>query len=514
MSTSSEVTRDPFAEPEPAPGGPRLIAPVIAGVVVLAVLAVLGWQLFAPDPPPVVAGPEHCGSPPGGVIKLDGECIGVTDGTYVFRRELADEEDLIVRQNDAIGRQRSVTVAVLDPLTPDDTSALDIDEIQHQLHGAIVAQKWVNEDAATTNSVRIRLVLANEGAHQTHWQPVVEQLKNLKQGTSPLVAAVGMGVSVQQTLDAAQQLSAYDIPAIGAVTTADDLSQASGFFRVSPSNRDYVEALKPWTRRFSSALKVYDVASDDPVTPDIFTRSLSQDFDAAFKGPLKLSAVNFHGSENSTQVQPDRFGRIRDKICNEKIPLVLFAGRRNDVRLFIKALERRACASDTPVTVMVGGTDLGGLLEGRDLRRANISLVWSAGADITAWKNKQDPPDHFGRFLTAFQGVYGQENLDDGEAVVGYDALLTAASAAQSVDDDPADDTDSDNATRPLPSGNDVRGALLNTYSLGAIHGAGGELAYEKRENGRSSDPIGKLIPVLQLGVPITPPPGGVYRTK
>jgi hypothetical protein len=98
--------------------------------------------------------------------------------------------------------------------------------------------------------------------------------------------------------------------------------------------------------------------------------------------------------------------------------------------------------------------------------------------------------------------------------VVGYDAVLAAAHAAQSVDDDPADDESADDKARPLPSGVDVRGALLNTRSLGAIAGAGGDLAYEQRDDGLSGDPIGKLIPVLQQGLPVKLPPTDVYVTK
>jgi ABC-type branched-subunit amino acid transport system substrate-binding protein len=516
MSTRSEVRHDPFAEPETPPARRRWVGVGLVVVLLLVAAGVVALRM-RPDPPP---GPEHCGTAATGLDRIAGECLGVTDGSYLLDPHLAAVQQQILGQNRAVGQRRAVTVALLGPLTPDADSAMDIEEVRHQVQGAAVAQKWINDDAAATNSVRIRLVLANEGSHQIHWPPVVERLHRMTTDPAPLVAAVGMGVSVQETLDAARQLSRYDIPSIGAITTADDLNQdaAPGFFRVSPANRDFVRALEPWTARFSSALLVYDVASDDVRDPDIFTRSLRDDFLASFRRSLAPTAVNFHGSENSKDVQPNRFGRIRDKVCTERTPLVLFAGRRNDLRQFLAALQRRSCPDPAPVTVMVAGTDLGGLLDGDALRRARITLIWSAGADVTAWRDGRHAPPHFDRFLQAYRELYGRQDPDladlaDGQAIEGYDALLAAATAAQSVDDDPADGS-ATGRDRPLPSGVDVRGALLNTRSLGAVPGAGGDLAYEQRDEGRSGDPLGKQIPVLQLGRTAPRPPGDVYVTQ
>jgi ABC-type branched-subunit amino acid transport system substrate-binding protein len=488
----------------------RITVPVVVIVLIGAVLTATLWPHATPAP---VAGPDYCDPKSHGLIRMDGKCIGVTDGSYVLMPDLKREHDQIAAQNAAIGTKRSVTVAVFNPLTPDLTSSLDINEIRHQLQGVIVAQKRINEDPA--NNLRVRIVLANEGGHQTHWQPVVEQLRLMMHDPSPLVAAIGMGITVQSTLDAALKLSDYKIPAIGAIATADDLNQAKMFFRVLPAVRDHVDALRPWAARYKSALMVYDTASDDPRQPDLFTRSLRNDFREQLGDLFALPSVGYHGEENSKDVLPVRFGRIREKVCNARIPLVLFAGRRNDLGRFVSSLEQRDCAKTTPVTVMIGGTDLGGLVpDPRKLKETNITLVWSAKADIKAWTRHRGAPAHFGEFYQAYRSSYRREDLSDGEALVGHDALLVVARAAQAIDNDDSADAASDDPNRALPSGANVAEALLDTHALEAIHGAGGELSYEQRADGTSGDPIGKLIPVLQQGRPMKPPPVDVYVTQ
>ncbi|MGH4019539.1 MAG: hypothetical protein ACRDT0_09945 [Pseudonocardiaceae bacterium] len=99
---------------------------------------------------------RSCGSLDSGVDEVDGECIGVTDGSYVFHPELAGVQRMIAAENDrvrAAAPSSYVTVALLDPLTPiaDDpltpeveSSALPPAQVRHRLEGAYTALRRVN----------------------------------------------------------------------------------------------------------------------------------------------------------------------------------------------------------------------------------------------------------------------------------------------------------------------------------------------------------------------------------
>jgi hypothetical protein len=190
-------------------------------VVAVALIAVVhrpaGLALCAPSPPPLQ------------VFTDRGECVGTTDGTFLFdpgstqadrgitraERDIATENEKVVRQG------HYVTVALLTPLTWSSLSSVTLARIQDELEGAYAAQYNANVRQAV--NPQIRLVLANEGSLEQGWSPVVSQLKQLTAPPSRLVGVIGMGLSVTQTVAGAQALSAAGIPMVGSVFTADTL---------------------------------------------------------------------------------------------------------------------------------------------------------------------------------------------------------------------------------------------------------------------------------------------------
>jgi hypothetical protein len=167
-----------------------------------------------------------CGGPGSGVSRVDGECVGVTDGSYVFDPALADVEAKIAAENARVaGSGHTVTVALLNLMTVNNTSPVSLAEVVNQLEGAYTAQYRANQTNDLGDpSPLIRLVLANEGSHENQWQPVVHQIEGMVGDQDPLVAVTGLGVSVKQTEDGAKDLAAHHIPMVGALTTADELN--------------------------------------------------------------------------------------------------------------------------------------------------------------------------------------------------------------------------------------------------------------------------------------------------
>lgn len=483
----------------------RLRTGLVAGGLAVVVLIAGAWLLYQQR--------QSCGA---GVTRVAGECVGVTDGGYVFDTRLADLQGRIKRANDDIGDRPAVTVALVNSFTPDDTSALGIAEVRHTLQGAVLAQAYANSDAAGLNGLRIRLVLANQGAHQDHWQRVGEQLIGMVDDDAPLVAAAGMGVSTRATQRSAEQLSRARIPMVGAITTADQLNFVAipGYLRVSPTNADYVQALRRYLslRKLSTGILVYDANSDTPDNNDIFTKSLRDDITAEFatnkvpaRNVIRFAAQNFVGSlAGRSEIRSSTFRSITTNICAVEPAVVFYAGRQNDLGTFLTALRGRVCSA-LPVTVVTAGSDLGGFVgEAAALRAAKITVAYASVTDPVGWPLAvPGTPPRYAEFLAAFTAAgFARADLADGNAISNHDALLAVTEAiAQTVQARP-------DTSKPTPS--DVTSGLLNLNGLNCVRGAGGTIGFgDQADPGR---PIGKAIPVLEIP-PTTGRPAEPYRT-
>lgn len=127
---------------------------------------------------------RSCGSPWSGVDKVDGECVGVTDGSYVFRAELADVQRLIAEENDRVRAESSsyVTVALLDPLSPASQHVLPDGAVRHRLEGAYTALRRVNSTPVVLDKEpQIQLILASEGSTEAQWRHVTDRLVEMSE---------------------------------------------------------------------------------------------------------------------------------------------------------------------------------------------------------------------------------------------------------------------------------------------------------------------------------------------
>ncbi|MGH3885839.1 MAG: hypothetical protein ACRDSZ_04585 [Pseudonocardiaceae bacterium] len=468
----------------------KWIGLVIAVLVLAAGLGWGGYQVF-----------HACGWLGSGVYRVDGECVGVTDGSYLFDPAFEQVQKKIADENAWVRAQPVyVTVALLNPLTATPTSALSTEEILEQLEGAYTAQYQANHTSAVGDSgPPVQLVLANEGSTEDQWQPVVDQLVEMAgQEDNPLVAVVGLGLSIAQTKQGAQELSRHGIPMVGAIIAADgfDHNQIPGLIRVSPTSQDYARSLRGHLDSrddLRSAILVSDSNSDS--NSDLFTRTLRDAFRENMADLIKFPDQIFTGGGFPTNASPGVFATITPNICAaaaQGLEVILYAGRRGDLDGFLEALENRVC-QNTPLTVMTAGIKYD-VYSGREqqLRAKNLTVVFSARTDARGWgANVPGTPGGYPAFLQAFtEAGFNLGHLEDDRAILTHDAVLTAAKAVRLA---------APGASPPgAPTARDVVGQLLNLNSLNSVPAAGGTLSFSFRGPG-TGNPQNKPILVFEF---------------
>lgn len=479
----------------------RLQRLVILGVVLTVLAGGLVWGTTALL--------NACGGPGSGVSDVDGECIGVTDGSYEFHPDLAEVQRKIVAENEWVLAQNKpyVSVALLSPLTWNERSALNGAKILRLLQGTFAGLQRVNRRSlAGDPQPLVRLLLANAGSGLTHWEPVVTELAERVDGEDRLVAVTGLGMSVAATEAAAKRLSQLRIPMIGALITADGLDHEhiDGLIRTNATNTDYVAALSRYLQgrpELRDGLLVYDANQ-----PDLYTRTLKEAMEREFSergGYLRYPPQSFVGASIPGEATPNMFDGITKNICTVRPQLVFYAGREGDLVSFIEALSHRVCRAE-PLTVLTGATGFGLVKEitGK-LVAANVTAVYASSVDDDRWRAGAPDAPHYQDFHTAFTEHFKSAFLDDGYAVMHHDAVVTAARAIRLAAEQ------SKNADR-LPTPGDVRSQLLNLNNAYQVPAASGQISFSAKTKG---NPGGKPVPVLQVPPPAAGPATTPYFT-
>jgi hypothetical protein len=531
VDPSSADAPAPAPAPQPAdtptpdltpPAPPALPGParwkwllVVASVVVLLVVAgVVVWQWW----------PDGCGVFSG--IRLndeeDRECIGITDGGYLFNdpvsarneddrrtiEEINDIQKKINTENTAVaGTSRYVKIVLLAPLTVPQArpTATSLKQILHTLQGSYTGLMRANDsiDFGDPSTEKLQLLLANEGSQQEAGTDFLDGIVKMSQPDHPVVTVIGLGVSVPNTKTTAEYLAQRKIPMVNAVASADDLTNLPLLWSVEPSNRDFVRALGSFLDRqtiLKSGLIVYDQ------NPDLFTRSLANDYRDQLGKPDQLGKTYvtfpdqpFRGGTVESQHAPDVFGPVVTNLCNaannphNPLDMVFYAGRGVDFTSFVEALSgaARTCRNQ-PLTVLTAST--GFTISPADLsslKSANVTIVFATTSDPVTWgKNLQTgAPPGYATFLATYHagGFLDDTDLVDGYAIAHYDALVTAARAIRLA----AQET---SAAPPTPQ--DVASIGFGHLSLSyAVPAAAGTLTFPP-DGGRVIDPP---IPIEQM---------------
>lgn len=458
----------------------------------LGLLALLAIYLV------VVAVPHvRCGSPFDGIRMQDGECVGVTDGSFVFHPRLAEVQADIKRENDLAAAKAEdegtpiVKIGLLMPITATEGSALNIDTVRSSLQGAYVALHRANQhrDLGAPQPL-FQLLLANEGSVQQGWEFAVSQLAGMTDDDIPLVAVAGQAIGTENTRRAAEQLSAQRIPVITGSSTADDLDNAhvENLLRAAPSNTDFVTAMRSYLDNreqndLESGILVYD-----DVAHDTFVSTLREAYVTQLGDYIQFSDQPFPG-QSLERSGLDVFHPVTQNICQVEPDMVFFAGRAPDAEIFIEALSQRVCR-DRSIAVLFA--EIG--LYPRDpeverlLEAGNITLLHATGSDPGWARGEKAAPEGFADFYEHYQVLVDRDptTLDNGYAITYHDSLAIAITATR--------------ITRrydaSAPSAEEVTNSLLLLNSEHAVRGASGTLSFNRNRDG---NPGGKFVPIVAL---------------
>ncbi|MEU9106112.1 branched-chain amino acid ABC transporter substrate-binding protein [Streptomyces xanthophaeus] len=374
-----------------------------------------------------------------GVVELGAadECVGVTDGSYVFAPDLDAVSSKIEEENRRVlanaDEEPYVSVAYFTSFTNTTADSNSAEGVRHELQGAYLAQYRHNQgDLAATP--KIRLLIANPGSRSGQWKHTVDELIARKDSPDRLVAVAGLGPSTQENLAAIKRLSAHGIAMVGATMTATNIQGINGFVRVAPTNEDEAYAGAGYLKRrgVATAVVIQDVAEGN-----LYASTLGTAFTKAFqegdKHRLVAERMTYDSSVSSAWQNELRY--MPGQLCQQRPQLVYFAGRGQHLTNFLDALANRSC-TDQQFTVFAGDDTTN--LSAEQLAHAaetGIEMLYtglshpdmyrSAPQAVSAPSAKNFQP---GGLLDQW---FPHDPREDGGALMGHDAVLTAAHGIQ-----------------------------------------------------------------------------------
>ncbi|MFD0372763.1 ABC transporter substrate-binding protein [Streptomyces sp. NPDC127114] len=463
-----------------------------AAVIALLVVGVpLGWAVKTWTTPEN----RSCAS---GVERPKGsdECVGVNGDGFDFRvPELAEVAGLIGRENATLKADQYATVAVLLPLTSPDPG-LRV-KVLHEVQGAYARQYRANHES-NSETPKIRLVLANTGKGNAHWQSTVDQLTAMTGAPHRLRAVTGVATSSTEVRLAVTALTKAGVAVVGTTITADDIANGPGhnrfpgLARVSPTNGDEAKALAHFGRvDAAKALLVQDTR-----TGDHYTDTLKSAFAASLKGaPYEPQLFTSPADPTEEGTTANTFKQITHLICDTRAETVFFAGRHTQLRQFINALGARGCV-ERPFTILTGdeGSYLGADAKlDRKALKARLTVRYASLAHPDAWRAAPGRPVPatggstvaYETFVTDIARASKKPvALADGQAIVAYDAMATAVHAIRQATPDGAAHPELADVASQWPQ---VKGSLR-------VQGASGWICLDNFGN-----PYNKAVPIVEL---------------
>ncbi|MGS2586735.1 branched-chain amino acid ABC transporter substrate-binding protein [Streptomyces hebeiensis] len=462
----------------------HVVRRVVIAVAVVAVLAV-GIPLAVDRIGDVRA---RCAD---GVVKRGdgGECVGVTDGSWVFADHLELVEERIRKENDQVvadaekKKEPYVSVAYMTSFTLTDDDSNSEDSVRHELEGAYLAQYRHNR-GDLSSSPKIRLLVANTGSSSAEWEHTVDELIDRTTTDDKLVAVTGLGPSTDRNLAALRKLSEHGIATVASTMSDTTIQNIPGFVRVGPDNVAEAYAAANYLKKagFRRAVVVQDMAGRN-----LYAKSLAKAFVEAFPdGRRELAAESMtFDSSGAPGVWKTELRNIPVNICDKKPEVIFFAGRGRHLTHFLDALANRSC-TDRTFTV-VAGDDTSNLnreqIELASQRAVRVLYTGLAHRDM--WSDAPDKvselsASHFqkgGRMDRWFPG----DDRYDGQDIMAHDAVLTAAHGIELA------------AGGPDVTGRAV-GRMFHQMDGQPVAGASGFLSF--RNNGNPRD---KAVPILRL---------------
>ncbi|WP_285758536.1 hypothetical protein [Nocardiopsis ansamitocini] len=276
------------------------------------------------------------------------DCVGFTDGSYVFHERLGAAQETIAEQNVQAEAGPHVTVVYFAALSVDDDTAQRalLAGVHGELVGLALRQREYNA-LRSDDELRIRILLANAGPVLRHGVEVAEAVAAEAARDPGVVAALGFGQSRQSTRDAISVLAKAGIPMIATTPTFDDIDLVNGrhsdfFFPLAPSNTRIATQAAAWARE--------GVTTDKGQLPraervavfwqrskeDLYGGQLASVFMGEFNRPGALGGGIPGGVALDAGYDPQGTG-LRDtvrSVCQEEPDMVYYAGRSDQFPLF------------------------------------------------------------------------------------------------------------------------------------------------------------------------------------
>lgn len=440
-----------------------------------------------------------------------GDCVGVTDGSYLFDQEykpLKDVEGKIKAEDQKVrasGKGKYVSVAYLLPVPTSAGSAVPIESVTEELAGAYAAQMFANSHAVEgSQEPPIQLLIASNGTQgpskRDDYQAVDRDIENDKTSQN-LVAVAGVAVSEQSTINEVKTLANERIPVFGSDISSDDLDSVKNFVRVSPGNLAAANAILSYSKeKYSRAFLV-----SDQNTSDRYTATLVSDFPHFSGGGNSIVEHESYDSSAGQGSVQGRVGQMAHDICARSPQIVLFAGRAPELGALLSAFGSQAqCTSQGKNIKIVTGGDVTNLVVDSGMRDGlkYVDLYYAGEAIPSEWGNKTcqqqastvnpqvSGQQGYQNFAATFRHQFGVEFSDqDGVAMTGYDGMMTAASAIRLA-----------SGSSPILTPTSVAQELSALQSQDSVVGASGPVSFANYGNQKDgSNPFRKVFPILRL---------------
>jgi hypothetical protein len=491
---------------------PRRAKVLIAVTIVLAVIVVGdgGFRLVRF----IEHYSETCSnSGPTVVLHANGECVGVTDGSFKFSPALNDVENKILAENQWVQGtgENYETVAYLLPVSASGRGDEPITSVAEQLEGAYTAQDYANHHNVQGTAPLIQLLIASGGT-QADGYATADSILESDVGSQHLVAVAGIGISLDTTIAEVKALTGAGIPAIGGTITSDAFDNIPNLVRVAPSNAQEVHAALEYIKPMAhTAMLIEDVNQTDSYDTTIVSEFASGFPDGTHR-IITTESYNTTGDVDPNgvvaQQVANRIGQMTSDICVAHPGVVLFAGRGRELAILLSDLDNRPC--DFPVTVLTGDdvTDMQITPSVRNALSDDVTVDYAGEANLTEWDQPQSGSAYkgvplsvvqqgeqgFGQFRAAFTGHFPLASAEDSNAMMGYDATLASITVIRLAGVNAG-------TAAVIQELNAIQGSRI-------VLGASGPILFSAVYQGRGatgSNPVGKVIPILQLspsGVP------------
>lgn len=453
------------------------------------------------------------------VLHRGSDCVGITDGTYQFDpgyKQLDEVEDKIkaedqkVQASASASKKSYVSVAYLLPFPENQknstkqSSIVPIKSAAEELAGAYSAQMYANAHSVENIwGPQIKLLIVNNGANGEGYR-IADHYIESDVKSQNLVAVAGIGVSLKQTVVEVNSLAKSGIPVFGSDISSDDFDHINNMVRVTPSNSAMVSALLEYLKnKYRNAFLVQGKGANDS-----YVKTLRSDLPHFAGGNNGIMQSQEYDSSVGEEGVTNRLGEIAQAVCASHAQVVLFAGRGEDLGAMLSSFGNEGqCVNPNNrdgKTAIVTGSDVTNLQLTSAMKAGlkYVDLYYGGEVIPGEWNNGTCAREASaigqtgaGNFAQTYP--FGRQlPVQDGVAMVGYDAMLTAASATRLAD--------ADGKTVPSPSG--VAGELSALQGKqDSVPGASGPISFANYANpnpkdvNNRSNPARKVFPILQL---------------